>query len=264
VTLRSRQAEQQGGQERRAFEAVPAEPARRSTIRVRFSKFGKIRFTSHRDVARIWERALRRAELPIAYTEGFSPRPKLSFGLALSTGYESHGEYLDVALREALGDAEVHELPRRFAPALPEGIEVQAVVPLPAGGASLQQAVTSCTWHIEVGAALRSGVAHATAAALAAPELVVTRQRKGRSVTDDVRPAILSAEVLGGTTIEAELATQPRGLRPAEFLAAVDPTWRADMVTRINQWTQVGGARREVIGLPPAATPPPHAEVRAS
>jgi hypothetical protein len=94
--------------------------------------------------------------------------------------------------------------------------------------------------------------------------LVVTRQRKGRSVTDDVRPAILSAEVLGGTTIEAELATQPRGLRPAEFLAAVDPTWRADRVTRINQWTQVGGARREVIDLPPAATPPPHAEVRAS
>ncbi len=235
-----------------------------SRIRIRFSKFGKIRFTSHRDVARIWERVLRRAELPIAYTEGFSPRPKLSFGLALSTGYESHGEYLDVALRDALGEREVHELPRRLAPALPEGIEVQAVVALPAGAASLQQAVTSCTWHIEVGTTLPSAVASATAAALAAPELVVTRQRKGRSVTDDVRPAILRAEVLGGTTIEAELATQPRGLRPAEFLAAVDPGWHPERVTRISQWTQVGGARREVIDLPPAATPSPHAEVRAS
>ena len=131
---------------------------------------------------------------------------------------------------------------------------MQAVVALQAGSTSLQQAVTSCTWHIEVGAVLPASVAPATAAALAAPELVVTRQRKGRNVTDDVRPAIL----------EAELATQPRGLRPAEFLAAVDPTWRADRVTRINQWTQVGGARREVIDLPPAATPPPHAEVRAS
>jgi len=233
-------------------------------IRIRFSKRGKIRFTSHRDVARIWERALRRAELPIAYTEGYSPRPKLSFGLALSTGYESNGEYLDVTLRQAPGDVELHELPRRLAPALPEGIEVQAVVVLPAGSTSLQQAVTSCTWHVEVGAVLPASVAHATAAALAAPDLVVTRQRKGRSVTDDVRPAILNAEVLGGTTIEAELATQPRGLRPAEFLTAVDPTWRASRVTRINQWTQVGGARREVIDLPPAATPPPHAEVRAS
>ena len=235
-----------------------------SNVRVRFSKLGKIRFTSHRDVARIWERALRRAGLPIAYTEGYSLRPKLSFGLALSTGYESHGEYLDVALRDAPGDAELHEFPRRLAPALPEGLEVQAVVALPAGAASLQQAVTSCTWHIEVVAALPSAVAHAMAVALVAPELVVTRQRKGRSVTDDVRPAILSAEVPGGTTIEAELATQPRGLRPVEFLAAVDPTWRAGRVTRINQWTQVGGARCEVIDLPPAATPPPHAEVRAS
>ena len=236
-------------------------------VRIRFSKLGKVRFTSHRDVARIWERGLRRAELPIAYTEGFSPRPKLSFGLALSTGYESYGEYLDVALREALGEAEIHELPRRLAPALPEGIEVQAVAALPPGATSLQQAVTSCTWHIDVGAALRSAVAPALAGALAAPELVVTRERKGQSVTDDVRPAILSAEVLGppgGTTIEAELATQPRGLRPAEFLAAIDPTWRAERVTRISQWTQVGGARREVIDLPPAATPPPHAEVRAS
>ena len=55
-------------------------------IRFRFSKLGKIRFTSQRDVARMWERALRRAGLPLAYTEGFSPRPQLSFGLALPTG----------------------------------------------------------------------------------------------------------------------------------------------------------------------------------
>ena len=58
-----------------------------SRYRIRFSKLGKIRFTSHRDVARMWERALRRATLPVAYTEGFSPHPKLSFGLALSTGH---------------------------------------------------------------------------------------------------------------------------------------------------------------------------------
>jgi hypothetical protein len=243
-------------------------------VRIRFSKLGKIRFTSHRDVARIWERALRRAELPIAYTEGFSPRPKLSFGLALSTGYESHGEYLDVALRDDRDDVEpeverrrgpgsavtplrtlVDETPARLAPVLPEGIEVQAVVDLPAGADSLQQAVTSCTWHIDVGDACAPAIAQAIAGALAAPELVLTRQRKGQAITDDVRPAILGSEVLGGTTIEAELATQPRGLRPAELVAAIDPTWRVDRVTRINQWTQVGGARREVIDLSPAATP---------
>ncbi len=270
MTLHSRQAEQQGPREQRAFEAAPAEQARRSTrIRVRFSKFGKIRFTSHRDVARIWERALRRAELPIAYTEGFSPRPKLSFGLALSTAYESYGEYLDVALRDEEGmvEIDVDGLPARLAPALPEGIEVQAVVALPAGADSLQQAVTSCTWHIEVGRPGPSAVGAGLDRALAAPELVVSRVRKGHTVVDDVRPAILAAHMVGpvvGTVIEAELATQPRGLRPAELIAALDPTWDLARAIRINQWTQVGGARREVIDLPSAATPPPHAKARAS
>ena len=52
-------------------------------LRVRFQKLGKVRWTSHRDVARMWERACRRVQLPLAWTAGFSPRPKLSFGLAL-------------------------------------------------------------------------------------------------------------------------------------------------------------------------------------
>ena len=71
-------------------------------VRIRFSKLGKIRWTSHRDVARMWERAFRRVQLPLAYSEGFSPRPKVSFGLALPTGYESVAEYLDVELRDSV------------------------------------------------------------------------------------------------------------------------------------------------------------------
>ena len=81
-------------------------------VRFRFTKTGKIRFTSHRDVARMWERALRRARLPVAYTEGCSPRPKLSFGLALPTGCESNAEYLDVALREPVAPGEVTSRPK--------------------------------------------------------------------------------------------------------------------------------------------------------
>ena len=80
-------------------------PDRNRRVRFRFSKVGKVRFTSHRDVARLWERALRRAELPVALTEGFSPRPKVHFGLALPTGYESDGEYLDVDLRRPEAEA---------------------------------------------------------------------------------------------------------------------------------------------------------------
>jgi hypothetical protein len=60
-------------------------------VRFRYSKLGKVRWTSHRDMARMWERAFRRTHLPLAYSQGFSPRPKVSFGLALPTGGESLG-----------------------------------------------------------------------------------------------------------------------------------------------------------------------------
>lgn len=238
-------------------------------MRLRYTKLGRVRFISHRDVARTWERALRRCELPIAYTEGFAPRPKLSFGLALSTGYESLGEYLDVAFRRDAGPVDADRLPRMLTPELPAGMDVQAARALPPGADSLQQAVVSCTWHIEIGAVRPPAVADALAGALAATDLPLTRERKGRTVTDDVRPAILDARVLGpggsGTLIEVDLATQPRSLRPAEVIAALDGAWVATRVTRINQWTHDGGgARREVIDLGPAATPLPHAEVRAS
>jgi radical SAM-linked protein len=246
-------------------------------LRVRFSKFGKVRFTSHRDVARIWERTLRRGDVAVAYTEGFSPRPKLSFGLALSTGYESYGEYLDIVLG-ADSSLDGDDVSARVAPGLPDGIEVQAVTPLEPGTDSLQQVVTSCTWHVDVRGVAPDDVVTTLDEALAADQLLVTRERKGRSVTDDVLPGILSARVLGPvpvpdgvagpiTRVEAELATQPRALRPAEFLTAIappEPAWTLARVTRINQWTQAGGARREVIPLSLDATRAPHAEARAS
>jgi radical SAM-linked protein len=258
--------------------AAPHGPLPR--VRIRFSKHGKVRFTSHRDLARIWERALRRAGVGVAYTEGYSPRPRLSFGLALSTGHESDAEYLDVALRDEPAPSTVEQLPARLAPVLPAGIEVQRAVVLPAGADSLQQAVTSCTWHIEVADVAPPTAAAAVARALAATELALTRERKGKTVTEDVRPAIRELRVIGpvtevvaplaprrsglGTALVAELATQPRALRPVELVAAIDPSWVVARVTRIHQWTQAGGARCEVVDLSPAATPPPHAEVRAS
>ena len=69
---------------------------------VRSTKLGKIRFTSHRDTARMWERALRRAELPGGDAQGFTPRPRISFGLALPTGAESVAEYVDIDLVDDL------------------------------------------------------------------------------------------------------------------------------------------------------------------
>jgi radical SAM-linked protein len=233
-------------------------------VRIRFAKQGKVRFTSHRDVSRMWERALRRAQLRVAQTQGFRPRPKLSFGLALSTGHESVAEYLDVELADPLDEAEVAELPARLSPELPVGVEVVAAVPLEPGSPSLQEAVRSCTWHIEALDLDADGAQVLVDRAMAAETLIVTRVRKGREVVDDLRPAVLSVSVIGatsaGTELEAELAVHPRSVRPAELLAALDPALVEGRVRRAAQWTWRDGVRQEplpvAIGLhPPSPSP---------
>jgi radical SAM-linked protein len=239
-------------------------------IRLRFTKAGKVRFTSHRDVARMWERAIRRVGLPVAYSEGFSPRAKLHFGLALSTGHESIAEYLDVDLdAEASPDAaavDTQALPGLLTPALPVGIDATAAAVIPAGTPSLQQAVTSCTWRINVTEVTPQEIATAIDRAMAAETLMLTRTRKGSEVTDDVRPYLLDlTEVVptdSGTEFSAHLATQPRGLRISELLSVLSGGLVEGRVIRTHQWTLHDGARREP--LPLDATSASHAEKRAS
>ncbi len=235
-------------------------------IRLRYRKLGKVRFTSHRDVARCWERALRRAELPIASTEGFSPRPKMHFGLALSTGHESLGEYLDVDMREPeAAHVDLGTLPERLTPLLPPGIDVEAVEIIDRSDTSLQEAVTSCTWLIEVPGSSPEALVAPVDTMLSATELPVVRERKGKKVADDLRPGILHLEVTGptppdapeqGAVLEARLATQPRSVRPAELLAAFDPPLPEGRVRRTHQWITADGATREPLS-PGAPSPVP-------
>jgi len=221
-------------------------------VRFRFAKVGKVRFTSHRDVARMFERAFRRAEIPLAYTEGFSPRPRMHFGLALSTGHESVGEYLDVDL---VAETDLDLLPALLSPVLPVGIDVQIVVALAPQAVSLQADVTACTWLLAATGLSYDESAYAVTTALAAPTLDTTRTRKGIESVDDIRPAIRTLELIddfahlgaGSVVLRAELATQPRGLRPAELLGAVLPGAEEARVVRTHQWIERDGARREPI-----------------
>ena len=238
-------------------------------VRLRFAKRGKVRFTSHRDVARMWERALRRSDLPTAYSGGFSPRPKLSFGLALSTGHESVAEYLDVELADQLADADLAALPGRLSPALPVGIDVLAAAPVQPGDDSLQESVQTCSWRIEVPRLEPHLADRLVATALAADQLVITRQRKGKDVTDDLRPAVRTLTVAGpagdGTELLAELAVHPRSVRPAELLTAISDGLEEGRVLRTAQWIWRHGAREEPLtAAVPGATWSPHAEARAS
>ena len=251
-------------------------------IRFRFVKLGRIRFTSQRDVARMWERALRRARLPLAYTEGFSPRPQLSFGLALPTGCESLAEYLDVVLddsRPEIAEIDLGELPARLTRLLPEGVDVEAAARADRRDGSLQQQVTSCSWTMWLAGMSRTGLADRVAALLAADSVPIVRERKGRHEQDDLRPSVLALAVgpepsggagpAGDTTVAvmADLACQPRGVRPVELVRgliavagrpAVDGDQDApdgdaagagipvlDRACRTQQWIERDGRREE-------------------
>ncbi len=245
-------------------------------IRLRFSKLGKIRFTSQRDVARMWERALRRDGFPVAYSSGFSPRPQLSFGLALPTGCESLAEYLDVTVDEHRAEAaglDATDCPDRLTPLLPDGIEVTAASELAPGSTSLQEAVTSCRWVLALSGS-PDEIAAVLSDALAAEHLPVGRQRKGRAVEDDLRPSILALEATGSddetVDVVAELATRPRGVRPIELMAALAAARRPSdgfvptvgeehggpqlrRACRTNQWIECDGSRREPLSETGAA-----------
>jgi radical SAM-linked protein len=250
-------------------------------VRIRFTKLGKIRWTSHRDVARMWERAFRRVQLPLAYSAGFSPRPKVSFGLALPTGHESVAEYLDAELvDEAAPEFDVDNLPGRLSAALPVGVDATAAEVIAPGTPSLQEDVTSCTWRWA--AAPKEGadplgeerLAARVAAVLGASSVVITRTRKGEELTDDIRAGIGNLQLLGpvgpdpsdGMWLEAELACWPRTLRPSEVLVALHPGLEERQVRRMHQWILRDGARREplVAAYPSGATDAPHALERAS
>lgn len=251
-------------------------------LRVRYTKTGKVRFTGHRDVVRLWERAMRRSGLPVAWSEGFSPRPLISFGLALPTGAESLAEYLDVVLDERRatagpeGSVERPGLAELLSSLLPEGLDVTAVAALPMGSGSLQHEVSSCSWELEVLGLPQEVLRTRVEQVLAAPKLLVRRERKGRAADDDLRPALLALAVTGlgapaeatarGTVgLSAELATRPRGVRPQELLQGLGSELSLARARRIHQWIERDGARWEPLAATaPSAALVPHAGERAS
>jgi uncharacterized protein (DUF2344 family) len=251
-------------------------------LRVRFAKQGKVRFTSHRDTARIWERALRRAGIPVAYTQGFSPRPRISFGLALPTGYQSDGEYLDIQIEADRWTADgvalvgprsgtvlgVDELPRVLVDALPRGFDVHAVAPLEERVESLQEMVTACTWRFTIRDIDEATARAAVADLLAASTVVVEREHKGRTVVDDLRPAVGELTVIDavehGVELEATLPAKPRVVRPAELVTALAPGHELGVATRRHQWIERDGTRHEPLPPCPEAVGAPHVGARAS
>ena len=224
-------------------------------LRLRFRERGKVRFVSHRDVARAFDRAFRVTQLPLAFTEGFSPRPKVSFGLALSVGHESDAEYLDVELREPL---DAGALVDPITDALPEGIDVTGAVALVDRAPALQESVTSVEYRVTPfdrrdEPLPDSVLAGLVAAAADHAELPVVQVRKGQERVVDVKPLVTNLSLVhdatGASALELSLSTQPRGARPREVLDALAAVAGVDLtegrVVRTAQWIERDGARME-------------------
>ncbi len=212
---------------------------RHPALRLRYAKRGRIRFISHRDVARAFERALRAAAVPVAVTEGFSPRPRVSFGPALALGYESDAEYLDVALRtpaatEGLGVA--------VSAALPAGLVVTGVAELAPRAPALAEAVTHHTWELTLrpagpGRAVPvATVSERVAHLRAAPVWEVSRERKGGTTVVDVRPGLERIEVREAgpaqVVVELVVGAGTEAPRPTEVIAATAPGCDARVLRR--------------------------------
>jgi radical SAM-linked protein len=231
-------------------------------VRLRFAELGRVRFLSHRDTARVWERAIRKAQLPIAYSEGFASRPRVHFGLALSVGHESEAEYLDVDLTE---DVDVDALPDLLSPCLPVGIDVTGAVEVRFNEPSLQATVDVVSWRFEVDGDPER-IAERVASHLARDEIAITVSRKGTDQAADLRPALVELAVgdpvAGGVELCCELATKPRSFRPAEVLASFDPPLGERRVRRIEQWIiHDDGVRRPPV--PARSSSPPELVLRA-
>jgi radical SAM-linked protein len=206
-------------------------------LSIRYAKRGRLRFTSHRDFARAFERALRRAGLPMAYSAGFSPHPKVSYLGAAPTGVASEAEYVEIGLAETRDP----ELVRRdLDAALPQGLDVLTVVPVAHRG--MADRIEASYWQIELPDADPEQTAACVSAFLALETAPVERMMKDGKRTVDTRVAIVGMTVTNRPCAMIDMVvrhTTP-AVRPDDVLTALRQTTALStpvtpLVTRLAQ-----------------------------
>ncbi|WP_289018445.1 TIGR03936 family radical SAM-associated protein [uncultured Ornithinimicrobium sp.] len=227
-------------------------------LRVRYAKRGRMRFTSTRDFQRALERAVRRAGLPVAFSAGFHPHPKISYANAAPTGTASEAEYVEVSLTRRVDPDEVVQV---LDEALPDGLDVVEVADAASLPGALADHLQGSLWALRLRGSTGSGgggpssadgavdprsVRQAVEAVLATEELTVTRMMKKGPRELDVRAAVLGMEVA-----EGPVAAVPAGPGDVVVLAAVRHT--VPTVRPEELWTAL--SRAAGTGLPrPLAT----------
>ena len=173
----------------------------RVRLRLCFSKRGRARYLSHKDMIRVWERAFRRAELPLAYSTGFSPGPELRFGPPLPVGYEGYNELLDVDLKEAPPPGPfLHRLDQL----LPSGLVAQSAKFIPVTKANLMSSARAAVYKVWV-TAPPSDLPTRIARFLEEKSMPVHVSRGPKIREIDAREAVLDLAVLGKDVVHMQL-----------------------------------------------------------
>jgi radical SAM-linked protein len=201
---------------------VPDQPQQQAPpvqrLRVRYAKRGRLRFTSHRDFSRAFERALVRAGIPMAYSSGFNPHPRISYAGASPTGAASEAEYLEIGLAETVDPAGLaHDLDE----ALPVGLDVLEVVE--ATPRSLADRLETSRWRIDLPLPL-DAVAPAVRAFLDRSSVTVERMTKKGLRSFDSRAAVLALEVTAsdaGSRLTVVLRHTVPAVRPDDVVAGL-------------------------------------------
>ncbi|MGI6658475.1 MAG: TIGR03936 family radical SAM-associated protein [Dethiobacteraceae bacterium] len=182
-------------------------------IWIKFAKDQPLQFLSHLDLLRLWQRALRRACLPVQYSQGFNPHPKISFAAALPVGVTSEAEYTDIHFAQKITDVEIDKLQS----VLPQGLQIKGWRPVPAAAKTLMAMVGAQRWQVTIESA--AAVQTSLEQLLQAAELPVQRQRKKGVKTINLRPYIYRLEIAAADSLEMLLAAGNAGsAKPREVL----------------------------------------------
>lgn len=192
--------------------------------RLLFAKKIEIKYIGHLDLALAWERALRRAQIALAYSKGFNPRPKIQFASELPLGSTGSAEIVDIVLDQPL---DLETAPDKIGPTLPQGLKLHAIEPVPIKAPTLQNLLRQADYNVLVETDLSSeALTQQIEALLAADEIIQTRHRRKRQEKYDLRPWLYALElgslVDGDARLHMRLACGQHGnLRPEAVLNAL-------------------------------------------
>ena len=211
-------------------------------MRMHYRRGDAVRFLSHLDVLRLFELALRRARIPIVFTQGFNPHPKLSFGPSLATGLTSDAEYVDLQIHENDQAPDLHE---RLAAQLPLGMEIIAVRRLQKKAAALAALVNRADYECRLNSRPADlKLENRFQMILKEKELLVQRKKKKETRTIDVRPYIESFKIQDSGFRVRTRMHDGKSIRINELLSLLFPDSTAiaktAQVHRAALWMQDG------------------------